>query len=143
MMGRHDGREAHVTEDLERRLAAHSETTLGQAPPDLWRLMARHTPWALDGYLQMREVALRDVPEGGALPRMHKHLILVAMHITEKNRWGAETYAAAAIRDGATLAQVAEIVAMTTMTNGQAAYQLAGQYALAAAEAASKEQRRG
>lgn len=130
-----------MSDDLERRLAAHTAATLGQAPPELWRRFGRHAPWALDGYLKMREAALREPADGGALPRKYKHLILVAMHITEKNRWGAETYAAAAVRDGATLAQVAEIVAMTTMTNGQAAYQIAGQYALAAAEQAARERR--
>lgn len=132
-----------MTEDLERRLAEHCAATLGQPPPDLWRLLARRAPWALGGYLQMREAALREPSEGGALPRRYKQLILTAMHICEKNRWGAETYATAAVRDGATVEQVAEIVAMTTMTNGQASYQAAGQYALAAADEAAGEADRG
>ncbi|MBI4506176.1 MAG: carboxymuconolactone decarboxylase family protein [Chloroflexi bacterium] len=132
-----------MSDDIERRLGERSAATLGQPPPDLYRLLARQAPWALDGYLKMREAALREPAEGGALPRKYKHLILVAMHVAEKNRWGAATYAAAAIRDGATLEQVAEIVAMTMMTNGQAGYQTAGQYALAAAVEATGERHDG
>lgn len=124
-----------AVEDREAR--EHFERTLGIPMPDHWERLGRLAPWALEGYVGMRSDALREPSEGGHLPVKYKNVILTAMHITEKSRWGAETYARAAIEAGATLEELAELVALTIMTNGQAAYIAAGQHALAAAEAAS------
>lgn len=107
--------------------------------PDFWVKLAEHAPWVMDGYAHMREGTLRDVKEGGALPKKVKELVIVGMNIMQRNIWGIHAHVRAAVKDGATLQEVVEVVALSIMSQGMVSYRLAGYEAIKAAEAAVAE----
>jgi AhpD family alkylhydroperoxidase len=107
--------------------------------PDFWVKLAEHAPWVMDGYARMREGTLRGVGEGGALPKKVKELVIVALNILQGNVWGIHAHTRAAVQGGATVAEVAEIVALTIISRGMVSYRLAGHEALLAAEQAVAE----
>lgn len=91
----------------------------------------------------VRERTFLDTAEGGALPKKIKELVVVAMNILQNNVWGIRAHVRAAVLEGATMAEVAEIVALTILSRGMVAYRMGGYDALIAAEQALAERRGG
>lgn len=122
------------------RIRAHFESTLHvEEMPDFWVKLAEHAPWIMDGYDVMRERTFLDAAQGGALPKKFKELVVVTMNILQNNVWGIRAHTRAAILEGATMGEVAEIVALTILSRGMVAYRMGGYDALVAAEQALAE----
>lgn len=114
------------------------EETLDQPMPDFWKKLAEHAPYAMKGYYQMREGALR-APPAGHIPRKYKELLIVAMDCAVHNYWGVEAHTRAAVKNGATIEEVTEAMVLSIMVLGMPNYRNAGYRALVAAEEASEE----
>lgn len=106
--------------------------------PDMWERLAVVAPFALDGYMRMRGGILRT---GGAIPKHVKELLVVGSDTVQGNAWGAGMHAGQAIRDGATVAQVVDTVALTMMEIGQSAYRIGGMDAIQGAQEAAAKAR--
>ncbi|MBI4308646.1 MAG: carboxymuconolactone decarboxylase family protein [Chloroflexi bacterium] len=126
-------------EGMEKRIGemrAYIRKVLSREFPDMWERLAEVAPFALDGYMRMRGGILRT---GAAIPKRIKELLVVGSDIVQGNAWGAGMHAGQAIRDGATVAQVVDTVALTMMEIGQSAYRIGGMDAIQGArEAAAK-----
>lgn len=122
--GKAEGREL---EDVRRYVAQ----ALGIRLPDMWEKLEAIAPYALDGYMMIRQGVLRD---GGALPKSLKELVIIAMDISYALTWGSRMHASQAVRDGATVRQMAEIVALAMLEGGHAAYHTGGAGVMQVAE---------
>lgn len=106
-----------ATEAAIRMGFASFEKTSGRVP-DNYRLLAEHAPGTFGGYGIIRDALMRDRQEGGALDLKTKELIfaLIDTLIGETN--GAKNHAAAAIRLGLTLPELAEGLTQVIMAGG-------------------------
>lgn len=125
-------------------IASHFESTLEIEFPDFWRDLERHAPWAMDAYHRMRTGVFHPVgAEGTGMPKRYMELVAVALDILLVNTWGVDVHTRAAIRAGATLDEVREMVVLCIMSGGMVKYRLAGHVALEAAERAIAEMASG
>lgn len=108
--------------------------TTGSVSP-AYELLARHAPDTFAGYCMIRAGVMRDTDQGGALPLATKELIFAALDAAVVQPDGCRIHACNAIRAGASLAQLAEVMTQAIMVGGITAWNLAGAPALAAAEA--------
>ena len=104
---------------------------LGIRLPDMWVTLEAIAPYALDGYMMIRQGVLKD---GGALPKSLKELVIIAMDISYALTWGSRMHASQAVRDGATVRQMAEIVALAMLEGGHAVYHTGGAGVMQVAE---------
>jgi alkylhydroperoxidase/carboxymuconolactone decarboxylase family protein YurZ len=107
--------------------------TTGRISPR-FELLQKHAPDTFAGYGMMRAALMRDVDQGGALPLAIKELIFAAMDAVVAQPEGAKVHACNAIRAGATLPQLAEVMTQAIMVGGITAWNLAGAQAMQAAE---------
>jgi alkylhydroperoxidase/carboxymuconolactone decarboxylase family protein YurZ len=107
--------------------------TTGRINPN-FELLARHAPETFAGYGMMRAALMRDVDQGGALPLATKELIFAALDAVVGQPVGCRVHACNAIRAGASLAQLAEVMTQAIMVGGITAWNLAGAQAMQAAE---------
>ena len=84
----------------------HFMATLGNLPEPI-RAMADYAPEALLGYARSRQYIMRRPPEG-ALDLKTKELIYVLLDVVTGNLDGAKNHLGAAMREGLTVAQLAE-----------------------------------
>lgn len=112
-----------ASEILLTDIRAYIAKALGITLPDMWVILERVAPYALNGYMVMRQGVLKD---GGALPKSIKELMIIAMDISYALTWGSRMHASQAIRDGATVRQMAEIIALAILEGGHAVYHTGG-----------------
>ncbi|UCE30662.1 MAG: carboxymuconolactone decarboxylase family protein [Burkholderiales bacterium] len=84
----------------------HFMQTLGNVPEPI-RAMADYAPEALVGYARTRGYIMRRPPQG-ALDVRTKELIYVLLDVVSGNLDGAKNHLGAAMREGLTVAQLAE-----------------------------------
>lgn len=84
----------------------HFMETLGNLPEPI-RAMADYAPEALMGYARTREFIMRR-PPAGALDQKTKELVYVLLDVVTGNLDGAKNHLGAAMREGLTVAQLAE-----------------------------------
>jgi alkylhydroperoxidase/carboxymuconolactone decarboxylase family protein YurZ len=116
----------------EQNVAQYYERELGWVPPFV-RIMARHTPGALDGFVTMRRAILQE-PPAGALPRDVKEMLFTILDCVTGEVEGAKAHARAAIDAGLTLDELAEGFVIAIMVTGITTMCKAGVHAFAAAE---------
>ncbi|MGE4239457.1 carboxymuconolactone decarboxylase family protein [Ramlibacter sp.] len=112
-------------------IRAYIAEALGITLPDMWLKLETVAPYALNGYMMIRQGLLKD---GGALPKSIKELVIIAMDISYALTWGSRMHARQAVRDGATVRQMAEIVALAMMAGGHAVYHTGGAGVMQVAE---------
>lgn len=117
-------------------IRAYIAEVLGITLPDMWLKLETVAPYALNGYMVIRQGVLKN---GGALSKSIKELVIIAMDISYALTWGSRMHASQAIRDGATVQQISEIIALAMLEGGHAVYHTggAGVIEVAEAEAAS------
>jgi alkylhydroperoxidase/carboxymuconolactone decarboxylase family protein YurZ len=101
---------------------------------DSFRLLARYSPTTFRGYMALREgvfPAEEDAPT--ALSSHVKELVILAVEIGALMSPPPTYHAKKAIDAGATVDQVAEVVALCVMLRGMISYQQSGRYVLEAA----------
>ena len=99
--------------------------TFGRVPEN-FRLMAEHAPSAFAGYSLMRADVMREPAEGGALDMKTKELIFALLDALVGQTTGAKNHAAAAIRLGLTLAELAEGLTQVLMVGGVTTWNVSG-----------------
>ena len=108
--------------------------TTGRISPR-FEILARHAPATFAGYGLMRAALMRGPEDGGALPMATKELVFAALDVVVGQAEGAKVHACNAIRAGASLAELAEVMTQAIMVGGITAWNLAGAAAMEAAEA--------
>ncbi len=99
--------------------------TFGRVPEN-FRLMAEHAPGAFAGYSLMRDYVMRAPAEGGALDLKTKELIFALLDTLAGQVTGAKNHAAAAMRLGLTLPELAEGLAQVLMVGGVTTWNMTG-----------------
>ena len=122
-----------MTEDGADAAARHFRETLGSVP-DSVAVLARHAPAAMDGYLAFRTFAHR-LPEDGGLDAVTRELLFVALDVVEDHGEAAKAHAEAALRAGASVAQIAQALVIAMMISGIATWSKTGHAVVAHAEA--------
>lgn len=126
----------HISQE---EIYQHFEKTLEIPMPDFWKKLGEYAPNALEGYFKMRESVFPNVEQGGALPKKFKELLVVGMDILLNNPWGAKVHTRAAIRSGATIEELTEVVVLMIMGGGMLPYRKVGYEVFLAAEEALRE----
>ena len=98
--------------------------------PDEYRLLANYLPQVVEGIIATREAVTRTTE--GTLPEKVRELIMVAVEVALKKP--PILHAKRAVEAGATVREVAEVVAICMYLAGMASYVVAGYPALKAAE---------
>jgi alkylhydroperoxidase/carboxymuconolactone decarboxylase family protein YurZ len=106
--------------------------------PDMWEVLKDVAPAILDGYMKIRENIVKPDPHG-ALPKKMVELTIVSYDILQANSWGAQMHVKEAIRDGATVPEVVEAVALVMIEGGVPIYKTGGLEVIEAAEEAAAE----
>lgn len=97
-------------------------------------MLKRYVPDALYGYMQLRQGAFDISPEA-ALPEKTKELLLVAMGLaSRKTNPTPLGHTRKALLAGATVAEIAEVVALSIMYCGIISFDEGGRHILRAAE---------
>jgi alkylhydroperoxidase/carboxymuconolactone decarboxylase family protein YurZ len=99
--------------------------TFGRIPPN-FALLAEHAPGAFAGYGLMRDFVMRDTAQGGALDLKTKELIFCLLDTLAGQTTGAKNHAAAAMRLGLTLPELAEGLTQVIMVGGITTWNLTG-----------------
>ncbi len=98
-----------------------------------YEILSRYRPEVLHGYITLRKAA-KDNPRS-VLPDSMRELIIVAIECARTKVNGPPTgHAIRAIKAGATVEQVAEVVSLCILIGGMLTYQESGKHALRAAE---------
>ncbi|MBI4506175.1 MAG: carboxymuconolactone decarboxylase family protein [Chloroflexi bacterium] len=122
------------------RLYAHFRQSLHVDPlPEFWARLIQARPEVMEGYVALREPTMRDVAAGGAVPKKVKELAIVAENIVRVNPFGVTAHTKAAVRAGATLDELWEVMALVIAESGMILYKMAGYDAIIAAEEALAE----
>ncbi len=106
-----------LTEAAGRAGVASFEATFGRVP-DNFRLLAEHAPGAFAGYCLIRSAIMRDRDTGGALDLKTKELIFALLDTLIGQKTGARNHAAAAVKLGLTLPELAEGLVQVVMAGG-------------------------
>ncbi|SHK07031.1 Uncharacterized conserved protein YurZ, alkylhydroperoxidase/carboxymuconolactone decarboxylase family [Roseomonas rosea] len=99
--------------------------TFGRVPEN-FQLLAEHAPGAFAGYGLMRSFVMRDHGDGGALDLKTKELIFALLDTLAGQTTGAKNHAAAAMRLGLTLPELAEGLVQVMMVGGITTWNLTG-----------------
>jgi alkylhydroperoxidase/carboxymuconolactone decarboxylase family protein YurZ len=106
-----------LTEQAIARGRASFEATFGRVPPN-FDLLATHAPGAFAGYGLMRDAIMREPADGGALDLKTKELIFALLDTLIGQTTGAKNHAAAAVKLGLTLPELAEGLVQVIMAGG-------------------------
>jgi alkylhydroperoxidase/carboxymuconolactone decarboxylase family protein YurZ len=113
---------------IEAGVAAGAESfvrSFGRVPDNL-ALLAAHAPGAFAGYGLMREQVMREAGDGGALDLRTKELIFCLLDCLIGQTEAAKNHAAAAMRRGLTLPELAEGLVQVLMVGGITAWNRSG-----------------
>lgn len=127
-------RDTKMQAHKRRELEAYVHKVLNREFPDMWETLADAAPGVLEGYMRLRQDIVRADPETGALHKAFIELTIAASDILQANSWGAQMHIRQAIRDGATVEQAVEAVALAMIEGGTPVYQTGGREVLEAAE---------
>jgi alkylhydroperoxidase/carboxymuconolactone decarboxylase family protein YurZ len=127
--------EKEIKEYVE-EMRKHIQKALSREFPYMFERLLEVAPSVLYGFMRMRMTTVRS---DGAIPKHIKELMIVGSDTAQRNSWGAEIHANQAIRDGATLGQVTDTIALTMLEIGQSAYRTGGMDALKGAKEALAE----
>ena len=112
--------------------------TFGRVPPN-FTLLAEHAPGAFAGYALLRDFVMRDRDQGGALDLKTKELIFALLDTLAGQTTGAKNHAAAAVRLGLSLPELAEGLTQVIMVGGITAWNASGAEVMRHCEAVSRE----
>ena len=111
--------------------------TFGRVPPN-FTLLAEHAPGAFAGYALLRDFVMRDRDQGGALDLKTKELIFALLDTLAGQTTGAKNHAAAAVRLGLSLPELAEGLTQVIMVGGITAWNVSGAEVMRHCEAVSR-----
>ena len=100
---------------------------------DMLKKLLDIAPGILDGYMRMRESFIKPDPLG-ALPKKIMELAMISADIVQAHTSGAKLHAMQAVKDGATVPEVVEAVALVMIEVGVPSYNDGGREAIEVAE---------
>ena len=109
--------------------------------PDIseqWRKLAEVAPAILDGYIRMRESFVRPDPLG-AVPKKLMELAIITADVVQAHPWGAVRHTHRFIKDGGTVPEIIEGVALAMIEDGVQGYKTCGLEVIEAAEKIAAE----
>lgn len=109
----------------------------GEISPQ-WQKLAEVAPAILDGYIRMRENFVKPDPLG-AVPKKLMELAIIAADIVQAHPWGAVRHTQRFIKDGGTVPELIEAVALAMIENGVQGYKTCGREVIEAAEQMAAE----
>ena len=89
--------------------------------------------WVMDGYIRMRENFVKPDPLG-AVPKKLMELAIIAADIVQAHPWGAVRHTQRFIKDGGTVPELIEAVALAMIEDGVQHYKTCGREVIEAAE---------
>lgn len=98
-----------------------------------WQKLAEVAPAVLDGYIRMRESFVKPDPLG-AIPKKLMELAIIAADIVQVHPWGAVRHTQRFIKDGGTVPELIEAVALAMIEDGVQGYKTCGREVIEAAE---------
>jgi len=102
---------------------------------DNFRRLHKYAPGAVDAYMALRTNNYRTPAEGGALTPREKELVIIGMECAiRKSNPTPVFHCESAIRSGASIDDIAEVLSLAIMIAGMITYQESGQYVLKEAE---------
>jgi alkylhydroperoxidase/carboxymuconolactone decarboxylase family protein YurZ len=122
--------------DRMREIRCYVRETLGVDMPDMFVKLESLAPYALDGYMRIRQGVLHD---HGAATKWLKELVMTSMDILLGNSWGAPIHGKQAMHDGASGQQLVEAVALAMIEGGLNVYRTGGEDVLRLTQAARSE----
>jgi alkylhydroperoxidase/carboxymuconolactone decarboxylase family protein YurZ len=109
----------------------------GEISPQ-WQKLAEVAPAILDGYIRMRENFVKPDPLG-AVPKKLMELAIIAADIVQAHPWGAVRHTQRFIKDGGTVPELIEAVALAMIEDGVQGYKTCGREVIEAAEQMAAE----
>ena len=106
------------------------------SPP--WRKLAEVAPAILDGYIRMRENFVKPDPLG-AVPKKLMELAIIAADVVQAHPWGAVRHTQRFVKDGGTVPELIEAVALAMIEDGVQSYKTCGREVIEAAEHIASE----
>ena len=107
----------------------------------MWQKLAEVAPDVLDGYMRIRESFVKPDPLG-ALPKKMIELVIISADIVQANSWGGLLHVRQAVKDGLTVPEVVEAVALAMIEDGVPSYRTCGLDLIEATEKAVAELKR-
>ncbi len=99
-----------------------------------FRLLHKYAPGTVDAYMALRHSNYRE-PPAGALTAREKELVIIGMECAiRKSNPTPVFHAESAIRAGATIQEIAEVLSLAIMIAGMITYQESGREVLKEAE---------
>jgi len=98
-----------------------------------WQKLAEVAPAILDGYIRMRENFVKPDPLG-AVPKKLMELAIIAADVVQAHPWGAIRHTQRFIKDGGTVPELTEAVALAMIEEGVHSYKTCGRKVIEAAE---------
>jgi len=98
-----------------------------------WQKLAEVAPAILDGYIRMRENFVKPDPLG-AVPKKLMELAIIAADVVQAHPWGAVRHTQRFVKDGGTVPELIEAVALAIMEDGVHSYKTCGREVIEAAE---------
>jgi alkylhydroperoxidase/carboxymuconolactone decarboxylase family protein YurZ len=103
-----------------------------------WQQLAEVAPAVLDGYIRMRERVVKPDPLG-AVPKKLMELAIIAADIVQAHPWGAVRHTHRFTKDGGTVPEIIEAVALAMIEDGVQGYKTCGREVIEAAEKMAAE----
>ena len=103
-----------------------------------WQKLTEVAPAVLDGYIRMRESFVKPDPLG-AVPKKLMELAIIAADIVQAHPWGAVRHTHRFIKDGGTVPEIIEAVALAMIEDGVQGYKTCGREVIEAAEKMAAE----
>jgi alkylhydroperoxidase/carboxymuconolactone decarboxylase family protein YurZ len=98
-----------------------------------WQKLAEVAPAILDGYIRMRENFVKPDPLG-AVPKKLMELAIIAADVVQAHPWGAVRHTQRFVKDGGTVPELIEAVALAMIEDGVQSYKTCGREVIEAAE---------
>ena len=98
-----------------------------------WQKLAEVAPAILDGYIRMREHVVKPDPLG-AVPKKLMELAIIAADVVQAHPWGAVRHTQRFVKDGGTVPELIEAVALAMIEAGVHSYKACGREVIEAAE---------
>ena len=106
------------------------------SPP--WQKLAEVAPAILDGYIRMRENFVKPDPLG-VVPKKLMELAIIAADVVQAHPWGAVRHTQRFVKDGGTVPELVEAVALAMIEEGVQSYKTCGREVIEAAERIAAE----
>lgn len=115
---------------------AYFEKDLGWMPESI-QMMMRYVPDAMKALVELRSALMKPPPEG-ALPKKFKEILFVVIDAIVGNVEGGKAHARAAVKEGASVREIAEALGVTIYLTGLPTMERTGKEMLRVAEEAAK-----